>query len=118
MLSAPADGQTILSVSPAHATAPAIFRRLSYDTLRDFAPVTLIGDGPALLVVPNDLKARTVADLVAMARATPGQMSYSSAGIGSSSSSWPFTSATCAFPTTLPWWPLMKWSGCLWSTRR
>jgi tripartite-type tricarboxylate transporter receptor subunit TctC len=69
VLSAPADGQTILSVSPAHATAPAIFRKLSYDTVRDFAPVTLIGDGPALLVVPNDLKVRTVADLVAMAKA-------------------------------------------------
>jgi len=85
VLSAPADGQTILSVSPAHATAPAIFRKLPYDTLRDFAPVTLIGDGPALLVVPNDLKARNVAELVAMAKASPGQLSYSSAGIGSSS---------------------------------
>ncbi len=85
VLAAPADGQTILSVSPAHATAPAIFRKLSYDTLRDFTPVTLIGDGPALLVVPNDLKARNLADLVAMAKATPGQLSYSSAGIGSSS---------------------------------
>lgn len=85
VLSAPADGQTILCVSPAHATAPAIFRRLNYDTLRDFAPVTLIGDGPALLVVPNDLKVRTVADLVAMAKAKPGAMSYSSAGVGSSS---------------------------------
>ena len=72
-------------MSPAHATAPAIFRKLSYDTLRDFAPVTLIGDGPALLVVPNGLKARTMADLVAMAKAAPGQLSYSSAGIGSSS---------------------------------
>lgn len=85
VLAAPADGQTILSVSPAHATAPAIFRKLSYDTVRDFAPVTLIGDGPALLVVPKDLKAGTVADLVAMAKAAPGQLSYSSAGIGSSS---------------------------------
>jgi tripartite-type tricarboxylate transporter receptor subunit TctC len=85
VLSAPADGQTILSVSPAHATAPAIFRKLSYDTLRDFAPVTLIGDGPALLVVPNDLKVRNVADLVAMAKAKPGSLSYSSAGVGSSS---------------------------------
>lgn len=85
VLSAPADGQTILSVSPAHATAPAIFRKLNYDTLRDFAPVTLIGDGPALLVVPNDLKVRNVADLVAMAKAKPGSMSYSSAGVGSSS---------------------------------
>lgn len=85
VLAAPADGQTLLSVSPAHATAPAVFRRLSYDTLRDFAPVTLIGDGPALLVVPKDLKVRDVGELVAMAKARPGALSYSSAGIGSSS---------------------------------
>ncbi len=85
VLAAPADGQTILSVSPAHATAPAVFRKLSYDTLRDFAPVTLIGDGPALLVVPNDTKARSLAEFVAMAKAQPGTMSYASAGVGSSS---------------------------------
>ena len=85
VLAAPADGQTLLSVSPAHATAPAIFRKLNYDTLRDFAPVTLIGEGPALLVVPMDLKVRDVAELVAMAKAKPGALSYSSAGIGSSS---------------------------------
>jgi tripartite-type tricarboxylate transporter receptor subunit TctC len=85
VLSAPADGATILSVSPAHATAPAVFRKLPYDTLRDFAPVTLIGEGPALLVVPNDLKVKNLAELVAQARAQPGKLSYSSAGIGSSS---------------------------------
>ena len=85
VLAAPADGRTILSVSPAHATAPAIFKSLSYDTLRDFAPVTLIGEGPALIVVPNDLKARTAGDLVAMAKASPGKLNYASAGVGSSS---------------------------------
>ena len=62
VLAAPADGSTLLSVSPAHATAPAIFRSPGYDTLRDFAPVTLIGEGPALIVVPKDLPAKTLAD--------------------------------------------------------
>jgi tripartite-type tricarboxylate transporter receptor subunit TctC len=85
LLAAPADGRTILSVSPAHATAPAIFRKLNYDTLRDFAPVTLIGEGPALILVPNELKVRTVGDLVAMAKGSPGKLNYASAGIGSSS---------------------------------
>lgn len=85
VLAAPADGRTILSVSPAHATAPAVFKKLNYDTLRDFKPVTLIGEGPALVVVPNDSKARTVADLVSMAKASPGKLNYASAGIGSSS---------------------------------
>lgn len=85
VLAAPPDGTTLLSVSPAHATAPAVFRNPGYDTLRDFAPVTLIGDGPALIVVPKDLPARNLAELVAQAKARPGSISYSSAGVGSSS---------------------------------
>jgi len=85
VLAAPADGSTLLSVSPAHATAPAVFRNPGYDTLRDFAPVTLIGEGPALIVVPKDLPARNLAELVAQAKARPGSVSYSSAGVGSSS---------------------------------
>lgn len=85
VLNAPADGTTILSVSPAHATAPAIFKKMPYDTLRDFTPVTLIGDGPALIVAPKDLKAKDLADLVAQAKAQPGALNYSSAGVGSSS---------------------------------
>lgn len=85
VLNPPADGTTILSVSPAHATAPAIFKKMPYDTLRDFTPVTLIGDGPALIVAPKDLKARDLAELVAQAKAQPGALNYSSAGVGSSS---------------------------------
>lgn len=85
VLNAPADGTTILSVSPAHATAPAIFKTLPYDTLRDFTPVTLIGDGPALIIAPKDLKVKDLAALVAQAKAQPGALNYSSAGVGSSS---------------------------------
>lgn len=85
VLAAPADGSTLLSVSPAHATAPAVLRNPGYDTLRDFAPVTLIGEGPALIVVPKDLPAKNLAELVAQAKARPGSVSYSSAGVGSSS---------------------------------
>jgi tripartite-type tricarboxylate transporter receptor subunit TctC len=85
VLSAPADGTHILSVSPAHATAPAIFKKVPYDTLNDFAPVTLIGEGPALIVIPNELKVRTLNDLIYLAKSSPGKLSYSSAGVGSSS---------------------------------
>ncbi len=83
VLSAMPDGGTLLSVSPAHATAPAIFRKLPYDTLSAFTPVTLIGTGPAVLVVSNDLKARDVSDLIRLAKEKPGSLSYSSAGVGS-----------------------------------
>ncbi|XAH22771.1 tripartite tricarboxylate transporter substrate-binding protein [Xylophilus sp. GW821-FHT01B05] len=85
VLAAPADGSTLLSVSPAHATAPAVFSNPGYDTLRDFAPVTLIGDGPALIVAPKSLPAGNLAEMVARAKARPGSLSYSSAGVGSSS---------------------------------
>lgn len=85
LLAAPADGSTLLSVSPAHATAPAVFSNPGYDTLRDFAPVTLIGDGPALIVAPRNLPAKNLAEMVAQARARPGSLSYASAGVGSSS---------------------------------
>lgn len=85
VLAAPADGSTLLSVSPAHATAPAVFSNPGYDTLRDFVPVTLIGDGPALIVAPRNLPAKNLAEMVAQAKARPGSLSYSSAGVGSSS---------------------------------
>ena len=85
VLAAPADGSTLLSVSPAHATAPAVFSNPGYDTLRDFVPVTLIGDGPALIVAPRNLPVKNLAELVAQAKARPGSLSYSSAGVGSSS---------------------------------
>ncbi len=83
VLAAPADGQTILSVSPAHATAPAIFRKLNYDTLRDFAPVTLIGDGPALLVVPNDTKARTLTEFLTQSSPTKTDLTTTGTATGS-----------------------------------
>jgi tripartite-type tricarboxylate transporter receptor subunit TctC len=57
VLNAPADGTTILSVSPAHATAPSIFKKMPYDTLRDFTPIKLIGEGPALIVAPATIAA-------------------------------------------------------------
>lgn len=85
VLAAPADGSTLLSVSPAHATAPAVFSNPGYDTLRDFAPVTLIGEGPALIVAPKNLPAKNLAEMVAQAKARPGSLSYASAGVGSSS---------------------------------
>ncbi len=84
VLSAPPNGTTLLSVTPAHATAPAVYREVRYDTLKDFSPVTLIGDGPALLVAPIDSKAGSLEELLANARANPGGLTYSSAGVGSS----------------------------------
>lgn len=78
-----ADGHTLLSVSNAHAVAAAIYAKLPYDTVKDFAGITMTASGPALLLVSPALGAKSAKDLIALAKAKPGQFNYSSAGIGS-----------------------------------
>ena len=77
------DGHTLLSVTSAHAVAAAIYSKLPYDTFKDFAGITETGRSCYVLVVAPSLGIRTVADLLAAARAKPGQLNFSSAGIGS-----------------------------------
>jgi tripartite-type tricarboxylate transporter receptor subunit TctC len=81
--SAPADGYTLLSISSAHTSTPAIYPKLAFDVAKDFAGITMTATGPCLLVVAPDLPVKTVADLIALARAKPGALNFSSAGIGS-----------------------------------
>lgn len=77
------DGYTLLSVSSAHAVAPAIYPRLPYDTLKDLAGITLTANGPALLLVSPALGVKSARELIAVAKAKPGQLNFSSAGVGS-----------------------------------
>jgi len=79
----PADGYTLLSVTSAHAAGPAIYSKLAYDTLKDFAGVTQTAWSKYVLVAAPALGARSLAELLAAARARPGQINFSSAGIGS-----------------------------------
>lgn len=83
--SANPDGHTLLSVSNAHSVAAAIYPKLPYDTLKDFAGITMTASGPALLLVPPALGVKTVKDLIAYGRARPGRLNFSSAGVGSGS---------------------------------
>lgn len=76
------DGYTILIVPGSHAINPSLYRALPYDTLRDFAAVSLIGNGAYVLLANPALPARSVEELLALARAKPGSLSYASAGIG------------------------------------
>ena len=81
---APADGYTVfLGNDAVLAINPALYRKLPYDSLRDFAPVTHAANIPLVLVVHPSLPAKTVKELVALAKAHPGQLNYASGGNGS-----------------------------------
>jgi tripartite-type tricarboxylate transporter receptor subunit TctC len=83
---APADGHTLLfGTMGTQAINPALYPKLRYDPLKDFAPVALTHLTPRVLVVGPSVKARTVGELVQAAKAAPGQLTYGSAGNGSSS---------------------------------
>lgn len=81
--SANPDGYTLLSVSSAHAVAAAIYSKLPYDTRRDLAGISQTATSKYLLVAPLSLGVKSLKDLIAMAKAKPGQLNFSSAGVGS-----------------------------------
>ncbi len=78
------DGHTLLMVSIAHAVNPALYPRLPYDSAGDFRAVAPVAVVPNLLAVPSDRPWRTQAELVAAARRRPGELTYASAGSGTS----------------------------------
>ena len=79
------DGYTLLmSGSPTHSVGPHLFKRLSYEPMRDVPPVAMVAIAPNLLVTKSSLPVKSLADLVALAREKPGQLTYSSAGNGTS----------------------------------
>jgi tripartite-type tricarboxylate transporter receptor subunit TctC len=79
------DGYTLLSISSAHAVAPAIYAKLPFDAQKDFSGITLTATGPALVIVASNLGVKNMAELVALAKAKPGQLNFASAGKGSGS---------------------------------
>jgi tripartite-type tricarboxylate transporter receptor subunit TctC len=76
------DGYTLLINTPAVAINMALYRKLPYDTLRDLVAVSIFSEAPNILVVHNGVPARDVSEFVALARAKPGTLNYSSAGSG------------------------------------
>jgi tripartite-type tricarboxylate transporter receptor subunit TctC len=82
---AEADGYTLLLHSSSLSSQVVLHRTLPYDALRDFAPIVLFGIQPNVLVVAPSKGIKTVADLIAAAKARPGALNFASAGIGSAS---------------------------------
>ena len=82
---APADGHTLLLTSATIVISPSLYTKLGYDPFRDFAPVTLIATVPNMLVVHPSVPAKSLAELVKLARAHPGKLNYGSGGVGSGS---------------------------------
>ncbi|SOZ64822.1 conserved hypothetical protein, UPF0065 [Cupriavidus taiwanensis] len=78
------DGYTLILVSVGHAINATLYPKLAYDTVRDFAPVSLVATVPNVLVVNAGSKYKSVRDLVTAARAAPGTLNFDSAGSGSS----------------------------------
>ena len=81
----PADGYTvIMGNAGSHAINQALYPKLSYDVVRDFAPITLVASAPNVFVVHPAVPARTVAEFIALAKKEPGKYSFASGGNGSS----------------------------------
>ena len=79
---APPDGYTILTPTSAVIVNPSLYAKLPYDTVRDFAAVTLAAASPHVLTVTPSLPANTVGELIAQVKANPGKYSYASPGTG------------------------------------
>jgi tripartite-type tricarboxylate transporter receptor subunit TctC len=79
---APADGYTVLMMTITHTVNASLYRKLSYDLLRDLAPVTRMVSTPLVVVAHPSLPAKTIGDLVRVAKARPGEINYASAGTG------------------------------------
>ncbi len=80
---APGDGYTLLFMSVAHIMSKPVYKNLGYDIERDFAPITVVSDVPNVIAANPALPARTVKDLIALAKAKPGDMTYGTSGVAS-----------------------------------
>ncbi len=79
---APADGYTLLMVSAAHTINPAMAKKLPYDSIKDFASISMVADVPTAFVIHPTLPVKNVKEFIALARTRPGQLNYSTAGRG------------------------------------
>ena len=79
------DGYNLLMNAIGHAANPALYKKLPYDSLRDFTPIILVADVPTILAAHSKNNVSTVKELIALARAKPGQLNLAAGGVGASS---------------------------------
>jgi tripartite-type tricarboxylate transporter receptor subunit TctC len=80
----PPDGYTLLMMAAADSSQPALRAKMPYDLPGDFSPISLVVSGPFVLAIHTSIPARTVAELIKLARAAPSRLTYASSGVGSS----------------------------------
>src|SRR3982751_5550596 len=80
---APPDGYTLLTISNTHFVSAALYKKLAYDSLNDYTPITQITSAPNVLIVHPSMPAKSVKELVALAKGRPGEINYASSGNGS-----------------------------------
>lgn len=80
---APADGYTLLFMSVAHIMSKPVYKNLGYDIERDLTPITVVSSVPNVLAANPALPARTVKEVIALAKAKPGELTYASSGVAS-----------------------------------
>jgi tripartite-type tricarboxylate transporter receptor subunit TctC len=80
----PADGYAIVLASPSLSISPALYKKLGYDPVKDFAPITLVAQIPNILLVHPSVPAKTLKEFVQLAKANPGKLNFGSGGLGTS----------------------------------
>jgi len=84
LVQSPPDGYALIMVASGHATNPFLYPKIPYDTFKDFTPISLLASSPNILLVRADSPFKSVADVIAQARAKPGSLSVAHAGTGTS----------------------------------
>ncbi len=84
LVQSPGDGYTLIMVASGHATNPFLYPKMPYDTFKDFTPISLLASSPNIMLVRKDSPFKSVADVIAAAKAKPGSLSIAHAGTGTS----------------------------------